>query len=57
MQTENTNSYGYGGLGNDHIYGTDIADILVGDEGTAAVVDTDLHLDYGATPFADYYNE
>ena len=25
---------GYGGYGNDHIYGSDVADVLVGDDGT-----------------------
>ena len=44
---------GYGGYGNDHIYGSDVADVLVGDDGTVLKGD----LEYGAAPFASYYNE
>ena len=47
--------YGYGGYGNDHIYGSDIGEILLGDDGTTEDVGGDLHITYGT--FAEYYNE
>ena len=49
--------YGYGGPGNDHMFGSDVGEILVGDDGSLIDVAGELHLDYGAAPHADYYNE
>ena len=48
-----------GGYGNDHIFGSDIANLILGDKGIADLGATDgTHLQYGATPseLADYYN-
>ena len=47
----------YGGLGNDHIFGSEVLDIIVGDDGEVDIT-TDamkFHLSYD-TDIEDYYN-
>ena len=61
LEVEPTNPWvGIGGPGNDHMFGSEIGERLVGDDGEL-VQDLDnpmdLMLDYGAEPYADYYNQ
>ena len=50
----------YGGLGNDHIFGSEEPEIIVGDDGVVDLTTDPMkpHLDYGmtATELNDYYN-
>ena len=45
-----------GGPGNDHMFGSEIGEILLGDDGELDAVDAS-QLDYGVAPNADYYNQ
>ena len=61
LEVEPTNPWvGIGGPGNDHMFGSEIGEHLVGDDGEL-VQDNDnpmdLMLDYGTEPYADYYNQ
>lgn len=51
---------GIGGPGNDHMFGSNIGEFLIGDDGELEAGSddaADYQLDYGAPPHADYYNE